>query len=234
MSQPSFPGGLTPEDPDLNERQRRVFAALLLLHGDSAHPVSSEALSTRAGIPLSPASIRSALAELETMGLLERPHPSAGRVPTARGYALYVRSLLTPAVLPPQVIAEVDRTLMRSTRDIEHLLHEASRLLSSLTSELGLAHAVSLDPEPLVALELASLDPRRVMMVLTLGQGAVDTLALELDSPLERREVEEVERVLRERLLGRPFAEVRARLAGDPELARGSAVRAVAREAVRR
>jgi heat-inducible transcriptional repressor len=232
MSHPAFPGRLNLSDPDLGERHRRVFAALVTLHGRTAHPVGSEALAARAGIPLSPASIRNALAELESVGFLDRPHSSAGRVPTPRGFEYYVRTLLTPEVLPAFLVDEVDRTLLRSARDIEELLNQASRLLSSLTCELGLALAASLEEEPLSGLDLAALDQHRVLMVLNLGSTAVRTLVLEIDSPLDRRELDEVAEVLRERLLGASLSEVRERLASDPELARRSVVRLVVRAAV--
>ena len=234
MSHPAFPGAVSREDPELTDRQREVFVALVTLHGDSARPVGSESLAHRAGIPLSPASIRNALAELEGMGLLARTHASAGRVPSESGYDFLVRHLLTPASLPPELLTQVDETLRRSAHDVEHLLGEASRLLSELTHQLGLALTASLEHERLAKLELEPLDVRRVLMVLGLGGGAVRTLVLELDSPLERSELEEVASGLRERLLGRDRAEVRDRLAADPELVRRSAVRLVAHSAAAR
>ena len=231
MSQPAFPGRLKREDPDLSDRQRHVFAALVELHGLTARPVGSESLAQQSGIPLSPASIRNELAELEAIGLLERLHSSAGRVPSAKGYELFVRAMLTPAVLAAAVHDEVERALARSSQDVEHLLTEASRLLSSLTLQLGLACATSLDQERLSRLDLAPLADRRVLMLLDLGSGAVHTLALELESPLEPDQLEQVAAVLRERLMGHLLGEVRARLANDPELVRHSAVRMVARAA---
>lgn len=232
MSQPAFPGSVSRSDPDLTDRQRQVFAALVMLHRCCASPVGSETLAQQSGIPLSPASIRMALAELESMGLLERARASAGRVPTAGGFEFYVRALLEPATLPADVLAEVDRALLSSTRDIEHLLNEASRLLSSLTFQLGLALAAPLDDEQVRGIELAPLDRRRSLMVLGLGGASVRTVVLELESPLERDQIAMVQSVLRERLVGRPLSEVRARLASDPDLARDSAVRLVARAAM--
>ena len=231
MSHPALPGGLHHEDPDLSPRQREVFAAVVELHGASAHPIGSETLADLGRIPLSAASIRSELAELESLGLLERTHASAGRVPSIRGYAYFVRTLLVPAVLPADLMAQVDETLSRSTRDVEHLLHDASRLLSTLTRQLGLALAASLDRESLTGLDLVASDERRALLVLNLGPSAVRTLALELESPLTRDELAEVAGVLRERLLGRVLGEVRDRLANDPELVRRSATRMVARAA---
>jgi heat-inducible transcriptional repressor len=231
MSQPAVPGRLKREDPDLTERQRSLFAALVGHHAASARPVGSETLARDPGMTLSPASIRGTLASLEEMGLLERPNAAVGRVPTARGWDIYVRALLTPATLPAAWAAEMDRVLLHSTRDIEHLLNDASRLLSDLTRQLGLALAASLDGEPLAGLELTALDRRRALLVLALGAGGTRTLVLELESPLEAAELEEVAAVLRERLAGHTLAEVRERLGTDPGLARGSALRVVARAA---
>jgi heat-inducible transcriptional repressor len=232
MSQPSFPGSTHRDDPDLGERLRQVFGALVALHRRSAQPVGSEALAREGGVPLSAASIRSALAELEARGLLERAHASSGRIPTGKGWAVYVRSLLVPAVLQPALLEEIDRRLRHSSRDVEQLLGEASRVLSTLTHQLGLALATSLDPEPLHHIELAPLDQTRALLILNLGGDAVRTLALQLESPLDPDVLEDVARVLRERLVGRPLSEVRDRLTADPELVRDSAVRIVARAAM--
>jgi heat-inducible transcriptional repressor len=231
MSQPAFPGGVARQDPDLSQRQRDVLEALISVHRRSARPVGSDALARRAGIAWSSASIRATLAELESLGFLHQPHAAAGRVPTDRGYAFFVRNLMTPAGLPFEVLAEIDERLRRSARDVEHLLGEASRLLSSLTHQLGLGITSALEGERLTNLELEPLDERRALLLLTLGVGAVHTLLLQLDSPLEREALAEVAAVLRERLLSRSLSEVRDRLARDPELVRRSAVRVVARAA---
>lgn len=231
MSQPALPGRLTREDPDLTERQRGVFAELLRLHRASARPVGSDAIAARTTIRLSSASVRAALGELEDAGLLERARASSGRVPTARGHEYFVRAMLAPATLPRPVVEEIHARLSRSCEDVEALLDEASRLLSSLTRQLGLALATALDDQVLSGLDLEPLGLARALLALDLGAGASHTLVLELESPLEPDALAEVARVLRDRLIGRTLAEVRGRLADDPELVRGSAVRIVARAA---
>lgn len=229
MLDPTVPGHVNASDPSLNERQRAVFRALVDLHGRSASPVGSERLARAEGVRLSSGSVRSVLSELEELGLLERGHASAGRVPSPQGWELYVRALMEPAVLPPELRAEVDRYLDDSQRDVEQLLHEASRLLASLTQQLGLAVAATLEHERLSGLDLQSLSERRALLVLGLSGRAVRTLVLEMDTPLSRRDLAEVEGVLRERLLGHSLVEVRRRLEADPELARHTAARIVAR-----
>jgi len=232
MTSLAFPGGRSTEDPDLDDRLRDVFVALVTLHGETARPVGSEAIARDAGIPLSPASLRHDLSELEGLGLLERSHASSGRVPTARGYEFFIRALLTPAALPDPLLERIRRELQRSTRDVEALLREASRILSALTEQLGLAVAHSLDEERLERIDLEPLDERAVVMVIDLASGGAHTLVLRLDTPLDRAELAEVAVVLRERLTGLRIAEVRERFGADPELIRRTAVRLVGRAAV--
>jgi heat-inducible transcriptional repressor len=231
MSYLALPGRMSREDPDLSDRLRDVFVALVRLHDATARPVGSESLSRQAGVRLSPASIRSALAELEALGLLERAHASSARVPTAHGYEFFVRVLLQPASLPDAVLEQIRGSLHRSTRDVEALLQEASRLLSTLTQQVGLAVARSLEDVRLRRIDLESLGEQRALLVLGLEDGAAQTLVLELESPLDPDDLRDVESVLRERLIGHVLSEVRERMALDRELIRRTAVRLVVRAA---
>jgi len=231
MSSPAIPGRLNAADPDLSERQRRVFARLVALHRREARPVSSERLGRAQELRRSGASLRGTLAELEELGLLERPRAGAGRVPSAAGWEYFVRVVVEPAAIPAEIEDVVAEQLSRSRHDVERLLQAASRLLASFSHQLGLALAASLEDEALAALELEPLGERRALLVLGLSGHRSRTLVLELDTPLERGELADVASVLRERLLGGTLGEARSRLAADPELARHSAVRIVARAA---
>jgi heat-inducible transcriptional repressor len=231
MTEIAFPGGVRSADPELTERQRRIFLALLRLHCRTAQAVSSDAVSRLPGIPWSPAGIRSTLADLEAMGLLQRGHAAGGRLPTAAGFAFHVRHDLTPAPLSAELVREVDERLRQASRDVEALLAEASRVISRFTRQLGLAVSTALEGERLAAFELAPLGPRRTLMVLSLGGGAVHTMVLELENALEREELDEAAEVLRTHLVGLTLGEVRERLGSDPALVDDTAVRIVARAA---
>jgi heat-inducible transcriptional repressor len=231
MTDPTLPGRVSQGDLDLSDRQRAIFRTLVHLHGLDARPVGSDRIASEGPLRLSGASVRGVLAELEDFGLLERVRGGVTRVPSPLGYDYFVRALVEPAVLPREVLDAIDAQLMHSAHDVERLLQEASRLLASLTRQLGLALAASLEEEILTALDLEPLGERRALLVLGLGGHTARTLVLELGTPLERGELELVESVLRERLLGRSLGEVRARLAQDPELARDTVVRLVVRAA---
>lgn len=232
MSSPVIPGRLTASEPDLSDRQRRVFARLVALVLNEARPVSSERLAREDGRGASGGRLRRTLAELEDLGLLRRSHAASGRVPSAAGWEYFVRAVLEPAAVPAAVEDVVTERLSQARHDVERLLQEASRLLATFSRQLGLALAASLEDEPLAALELQPLGERRALLVFGLSGLRTRSLALELETPLDRGALAEVTEVLRAELLGRPLADVRRRLAADPELARDSAVRIVARAAV--
>jgi len=230
MFNAAFPGRLSPGDPDLDDRQRAVLTALVELHGRAAGPVGSDRIARWGRLGVSPAAVRGTLTELEDLGLVERARAGAARVPSARGYEFYVCALLAPSRLPDAMLSHIDRQLQDSTADVERMLHEASRVLSSLTRQMGLALALSLDSERLTAIDVEPLGERRTMLVLGLG-GRARTLVLDLESPLDDAALAQVAAVLRSRLLGATLGEVREHFASDPELVRHSAVRIVVRAA---
>jgi heat-inducible transcriptional repressor len=232
MSSPVIPGRLRDSEPELSERQRRVFASLVALYLDEARPVSSERLRHAGGRGEPGGRLRRTLAELEEMGLLSRAHTAAGRLPSASGWEYFVRAVIEPAPVPAAVEDVVAERLSQARHDVERLLQEASRLLAMFTRQLGLALADSLEDEPLSALDLQPLGERRALLVLGLSGLRTRSLALELGTPLGRDALAEVTDVLRAALVGRPLAEARRRLADDAGLARHSAVRIVARAAV--
>ncbi|MFN8588009.1 MAG: hypothetical protein U0704_09440 [Candidatus Eisenbacteria bacterium] len=103
-----FPGRRLAGDPELSERQRAVFAALLRLHGDAARPAGAERIAREGGVRLSSGTVRSVLADLEDLGLLERRPGSVARVPTTNGYEYFVRAMLEPAALPAELEDAID------------------------------------------------------------------------------------------------------------------------------
>jgi heat-inducible transcriptional repressor len=190
--------------------------------------VASQALVVEGRFAWAPATFRQTMLELEDMGLLEQPHAASGRVPTDRGYRLFVDALIGPALPDEEERSAIDRALAASTRDVEELLQQASRVLAELSTQVGFAVAPNMDEGELTGIELIGVGERRVHLVLSLHGGLVRSMTFELTSHLSRGELDRVGRLLRERLLGLPFAEVRRRLAGDEALVRDSAAALVA------
>ena len=126
-----------PAAPDLTDRQRSVLRAVVEDYVLTAVPVGSKALVTRYGLGVSPATVRSAMAELEAMGLLSHPHTSAGRVPSDLGYRLYVESLMREAELD-----QTDRLMIRHQfSQVQLTSNEWLRLAASILA--GSTHTAS-------------------------------------------------------------------------------------------
>src|SRR5438093_12241089 len=122
--------------PVLDERSRDVLRSLIQLHIATGAPVGSESLSRTLDRPLSPATIRNIMAELERLGYLDHPHTSAGRMPTDEGYRFYVDSLISHRPLPAPEAAAIESEL-RPADSPAHVMQSASTLLSRLSRNVG-------------------------------------------------------------------------------------------------
>jgi heat-inducible transcriptional repressor len=121
----------------LDDRRRQVLRNLIQLHVETGEPVGSESLSRALDRALSPATLRSIMADLEAMGYLDHPHTSAGRVPTDEGYRLYVNSLALPQGLAPAEARTIASELGGSEASVEQTMERASQLLSRLSRHVG-------------------------------------------------------------------------------------------------
>src|SRR5258706_14237786 len=121
--------------PAMNERAQMLLKALVERYIADGQPVGSRALSKFSGLDLSPASIRNVMADLEEMGFIASPHTSAGRIPTARGYRVFVDTLLTVKPLASIEINQLEGQLQAESS--QKLVASASQLLSDLTHFSG-------------------------------------------------------------------------------------------------
>ena len=196
----------------LTERQFRVLEGVIQVYVESAQPAGSEAVARRARLGISPASIRSTMSELESQGYLYHAHTSGGRIPTERGYRTYVNRLMRPTV-SRSVRAKLEQEIGPAGRNpIEEILRRAAQVLGVLTQELGIAVGPTLDSLILERLELVRLSEERLLVVLTLQSGVVRTIFVEIPGLVAAQAVEQVSRILNERLAGLPLGEIRRSL----------------------
>ena len=126
----------TPADPSQDPRARQLLRTLIGRYIRDGEPVGSQTLARHAGLDVSPATIRNILCDLEDAGLLTAPHTSAGRVPTAQGYRLFVDSLLQLKPLPEGEVVRL-RSELPPGSGTQALLGSASELLSAMTHFVG-------------------------------------------------------------------------------------------------
>lgn len=165
---------------ELNERTRQVLKLVVDAYVETGEPVGSMAISQKLGMKLSPATIRSAMAELEDLGLLYSPHTSAGRLPTDTGLTVFVDGLLEIDSLSADERRQIDQK-MAAVRggSLTDILEQTSSFLSGLSSCAGLVFAPKTD-DPVKQIEFVLLAPGRALAVLVTNSGIVENRLLEV------------------------------------------------------
>ena len=167
--------GLTP-------RQREILRRVVEEYVATGQPVGSKHLVEGGGIGVSASTVRYALAELESLGLLTHPHTSAGRVPTERGYRFYANTLLERLEPRPGPF-ELDLSAVRS--EVEAALQETTEVLSQVTSLLALVSAPPLETTTVRHAEVLLLQPQVVMVVVITSTGGVSKRIVTFDSSID-------------------------------------------------
>jgi heat-inducible transcriptional repressor len=202
--------------PDLTERQRRILVRVVEEYVATGQPVGSKNLVERAGMRVSPATVRNELAELERVGLLTHPHTSAGRVPTDRGYRYYVDRLLERPVLRP---ASFPLVLTEARNEVESALQATTETLSQVTRLIALVSAPPIQTATVRHVEVLLLQPQVVMVVVITSSGGVTKRVYAFDAPIDPGLAHWAGAYLKDQLVGLTLgsAQLRRRL-GDPDL----------------
>ena len=200
-SDPARPAG------PLSEREQDVLRRVVQHFIGTAAPVGSKALAGE--VELSSASVRATMRSLEDAGYLGHPHTSAGRVPTERGYRLYVDDLLDVTGLSAREADLLREAVRRRLGDLDAVARDTSRLLGQLSQLLGVVLTPQLSTGVLDRLEVVPLASSRVLFVLALRGGLARTVTAELDAEPEAAPLDAVVQRLNERLAGLTLAEIR-------------------------
>lgn len=216
---------------ELTIRTREIFRLVVEGYLASGQPVGSKALATGGTLNLSPASIRSVLADLEGLGLLAAPHTSAGRMPTEVGLRLFVDGMMQVAEPTVQERAAIERR-MSEPGPIEAALAATSAVLSDLSACAGLVMVPRREPR-LQHLQLVSLSPGRALAVLVGEDGAVENRVVDVPVGVPPGALEEASNYISAHLPGRTLSEAARAMRTD--IASGhSALDAASRDLVER
>jgi len=205
----------------LDERARTLLKALVERYIAEGQPVGSRTLSRASGLELSPATIRNVMADLEELGLIASPHTSAGRVPTARGYRLFVDTMLTArpvnlADVPPEMAAAREQL---HPDQPQRVIAQAASLLSSLTNFVGVVTAPR-KASVFHHIEFLRLGERRVLVILVAPDGDVQNRVIFTARDYSHGELVEATNYLNMHYAGLSIDEVRERLKHEIEALR--------------
>ena len=156
----------------LSERKKKILAAVVDAYIETAEPVGSKAIAASAGLGCSSATIRNELAELVAMGYLEQPHTSAGRVPTAMGYRLYVNELMEKQKFSLEESEELNRRLNQKLQELDDTIGDVSRLASQLTNYPAMA-LTTRETVTILRFDLIYVDANTFIIVVMLSDHTV-------------------------------------------------------------
>ena len=208
-------------------RARQLLRTLVSRHIRDGEPVGSQTLARHAGLDVSPATIRNILASLEDAGLLAAPHSSAGRVPTAQGYRLFVDSLLQVKPLGEGEVSRL-RSELPAGAGTQALLGNTSELLSAMTHFVGMVSVPGRESFAFRQIEFVALDPQKVLAILVFADGEVQNRVVQVRRAFDPAELEQAANYLNAHFAGQPLAHIRAALLRDLRNARSEMERLLA------
>jgi len=194
----------------LDKRAQILLKTLVEHYISDGQPVGSRTLSKCSGLDLSPATIRNAMSDLEELGFIASPHTSAGRIPTQRGYRLFVDTLLTVQPLKQQEIKRLEFEL--SSPDPQELIASAADILSSLTQFAGLVMTPKRKSLAFRHLEFLPLSEKRILVIIVTSDNNVQNRIIVADKPYTASELTQATNFFNQHYSGSTFEEVYKKL----------------------
>ena len=192
---------------ELTERKRKILKALIAEYIRTAEPVGSKALAAMEEIKYSSATIRNEMSELEEMGYLEKTHTSSGRVPSHKGYRLYVDELMTPDTTD-DTGTETTALMSLKERELDHLIQEAGRLISTLTNYATVAVTPHMTRTSIRQFELIRVDDNTFVIVVVTESGQVKNKMVHTAQPVTKEETDLLGYVLNQTLTALPLEQI--------------------------
>ncbi|MBL6900920.1 MAG: heat-inducible transcription repressor HrcA [Luminiphilus sp.] len=199
--------GLTP-------RAASLLRTLVGMHIREGQPVGSKALHVESGMSVSTATIRNVMSDLEERGLLSSPHTSAGRIPTAQGYRLFVDSLLQTSPIDASALQALKHEL-NPNRTSSDLIASASNLLTQVTAQAGIVTVPRPTASQLRQIEFLPLSDSRVLVILVVNEREVQNRVIELSRPLSEEQLKVAAELINQRYAGNNLSEVKRMLVAE-------------------
>ena len=199
---------------ELTDRKRQILKVVVESYIRSAEPVGSKAIAAEMGGSVSSATIRNELADLTEMGFLEQPHTSAGRMPSPKGYRLYVNELMEEQRLSLAETEKINQSLQLKMEELDRLLAQAGRALSALVRYPAYIAAARKTPVTVRRFELLAVDERNCILVMMTSDSRVKSQLLRTQLKVEPGDLPAAANLLNSRFAGVSPDEMSQRLMG--------------------
>jgi heat-inducible transcriptional repressor len=205
-----------------NERAQHLLRVLIQRYIKDGQPVGSRTLSKDSGLALSPATIRNVMSDLEDLGLVSAPHTSAGRIPTAQGYRLFVDTLVRYRQPKEGDINMLRSQIQRNSDDAGSLVSSVSNVLSEFTRLAGVVTVPRGQHAALRQIEFLPLSENRILAILVINDREVQNRILHVDRDYSEAELRQAANFINQHYAGTEMPQVRQRLHEDLENARSN------------
>jgi heat-inducible transcriptional repressor len=199
---------------EISERAQNLLKVLIETYIREGQPVGSRMLARDSRLDLSPATVRNVMADLEELGLVSSPHTSAGRVPTAKGYRIFVDSLLTYIPVNEQEIFHLQEKLGRD-ESMQDMAESVSRLLSAVTSMAGVVMLPRKDNLAIRHIEFMALSERRVLAILVINEKDVQNRIIKTDRQYTSAELQQAANCFNSVFTGMNLLDARQRVLAE-------------------
>lgn len=205
-----------------SDRAQHLLRVLIQRYIRDGQPVGSRTLSKDSGLDLSPATIRNVMSDLEDLGMVSAPHTSAGRIPTAKGYRLFVDTLVRYRQPRDGDVNMLRSQICGKADDAGALVVSVSNLLSEFTSLAGIVTVPRVQHAALRQIEFLSLSDNRILAILVINDREVQNRILHTDRNYSASELQQAANFINEHYAGIEMPEVRERIVADLEKTRHS------------
>lgn len=192
----------------LDERKKEILQAVIDEYINTAEPVSSATLVKKYGLDYSSATVRNELAELENIGYLDKPHTSAGRVPSEKGYRFYVDELLNEEDISIEEIKYIQSKLSTKVNEIQDLTKIATSTLSEITHYTTVAIGPKTERQIIEEIKFVLLGTRMLMVVIMTDTGLVKETIIKYDDDINQSQVDTLNNLFNSKLKGKPLSKI--------------------------
>jgi len=186
----------------LDNRKRRILQAIIDDYIDTAEPVGSRTIARKHELGLSSATIRNEMADLEEMGYLEQPHTSAGRIPSDKGYRLYVDELMQLKELTDEEMRSIQQAMDMRVSEISQLIKQASAVMSRFTRYTSMAVTPNLKKSLLKAVQVIPVETGKALVVVVTNTGMVKNFLIKISESIVSDDLIKVSNMLNDRFAG--------------------------------
>ena len=206
---------------ELTERKKKILKAVVENYIETAEPVGSKVISESCGLRISSATVRNEMAELESMGYLEQPHTSAGRIPSPLGYRIYVNELMQKHRLTIEEAEEINAALSSRVRQLDGIISDAGRIASSVTSLPSYALSAVNARITASRFDLIFIDDHTFIIVIMLSNNTVKNKLVKIPASVDQRMLIKLSTVFNASFTGLSESEITPQLISATEFSSG-------------